>query len=111
MMKKGLNGRENRMVRSIRLDSDIEGVIAACRRALDDLGWRLDRIGERKVVASTRASLRSWGETITVTLEEIDRYRTRVEVESGPRAQFFDWGKSVDNEERLIRSIRQELGE
>lgn len=53
-----------------------------------------------RLLAQTRASLRSWGEEITAEVSG-----GVLTVTSYPRSQAFDWGKSADNLERLGRQL------
>lgn len=57
-----------------------------------------------KIIVSTRFSVRSWGERITIQISKEDS-KTRVTVCSVPKAQLFDWGKSRRNERRIIRKL------
>ena len=75
---------------------DVEGAIRE-----SGIGITTSRRDGTRLLAQTRASLRSWGEEITA---EVDG--RVLSLTSYPKAQAFDWGKSTDNIERLARALQ-----
>ena len=83
----------------------------ACIKALKQLGARIETQSTEYIKASTGLSLRSWGEIIEITIYKIDRDLCKVEIRSYPKAQLIDWGKSEENEMKVISLLDNLLGE
>lgn len=58
------------------------------------------------VVATITASLRSFGETLTVRAQQVGPTETELVVRSASAAALIDWGKNEDNVHRVIRAVR-----
>lgn len=66
-------------------------------------------ITEGKIVARAGITLWSAGEIISFYLNQIDDQKTRIEIASRPLipTRFFDYGKNVENVEKIIQFLRQ----
>ncbi len=84
----------------------LEDVFSACKRAVGHLHWDIESssASEGFIQAKTPASLRSWGETIMISVWEREG-SIAVKVESKPTAQIFDWGKGEENIERFFDEL------
>ena len=84
-----------------------------CEQAIQELGWQLEEINETRIVASTLASIRSFGERIYISIEEAGTTKTSIKVESQTKFifQIFDWGKNKENKIRFINLIKDITGE
>lgn len=61
-----------------------------------------------EIIASTGFSLFSWGEKVVIKITK--GKQTEISVSSTPEAQLFDWGKSQENEEMIIRELNNRWG-
>lgn len=81
----------------------------AIKRAIRELGWKIEEESKAKIIASTPASLASWGgETIEIMISSKANY-TRVSVTSSPNLQIFDWGKSEENIKTMLDTLENLL--
>lgn len=83
-------------------------VHTAIKRAIRELGWKIEDESKSKIIVSTPASLESWGETIEITISPKANY-TRVSVTSSPNLQIFDWGKSEENIKTMLDTLENLL--
>ena len=76
------------------------------KRNVSALRWTLvhEDIKTGVVRARTPATLRSWGEEVRFAITGKTEGST-VYVESNPAAQVFDWGKSGENVNTVIRKL------
>lgn len=95
------------MDRKAILYKNISDTLKICKKILRELGWNVEKIEGNTITASTGFSLRSWGEIVTIHLKKIDTNTTEIYVESKPKAQLFDWGKSQDNELLFIDKLSE----
>ena len=74
-------------------------------------GWQQIASGNASVSFKTRASLRSWGENVQVSVEGSPSVAggAIVTISSTPTSQWFDWGKSTKNIEQLSASLKTRL--
>ena len=86
-------------------------VFDAVLQIITRLGWTIESKNTEtgKIIVSTEFSLRSWGERITIEVSRV-RSQTNVLVTSTPEAQLIDWGKSRENERRVIRMLDDFIG-
>jgi len=70
------------------------------------LGLRFVEDQGQAVVATTTASIRSFGETITVKVDPLDAGHSKIQVRSASAAALIDWGKNADNVRRVKIAIR-----
>ena len=63
-----------------------------------------------RIAASKGVSLRSWGENVSVVVEDDGPDRSRVKVESRLKAQLMDWGANKQNVESVLNAIALQLG-
>lgn len=79
-------------------------------QSINRLGWTIENKDTTTgtIIASTGASLRSWGERITIQVSSAGS-QTNVSVTSKPAAQLFDWGKSKENERRIIKIVSDKI--
>lgn len=66
-------------------------------------------IAKGYIKCTIRASLRSWGENILITIIKIDSSRTTITIESSASTQLFDWGKSRENINNFFNIFEQNL--
>lgn len=87
-------------------------VFEACKIAITKYKYKLESEDKQNgiVRASTSSTIFSWGEDIIVKVKKIDAYTTNITVESSPKAQIFDWGKSEENEYKIITDVGNILG-
>jgi len=67
-------------------------------------------INEGYIKCRTKASLRSWGESVIITIIERTSTQIEISVESSASAQLFDWGKSKDNIDLFFNTLEQNMG-
>ena len=86
-------------------------VFNACKTAIKKCGFIIESFDEKKgyIYASSPPSIFSWGEEITIEVKRKDAKSTEVRVSSMPKAQLFDWGKSRENERRIMESLEDML--
>jgi hypothetical protein len=86
-------------------------VFDASENASIDLNFSLDSEDKERglIRVSTPMTALSWGENIVIKIEEVDKDRTEVTVNSSPKAQLFDWGKSKKNESSIIEELDMKL--
>jgi len=96
---------------SKRFNKNFHDVFAACKTAIRKCGFSIESFDENKgyIYASSPPSIFSWGEEITVEVNRISTTTTEVRVESRPKAQLFDWGKSRENERMIMESLKNML--
>ena len=87
-------------------------IFEACIQAIIKCGFTVDTEDRDRgiIVVSTHLTIFSWGEKIVIRTDRISDDRTKVEVESAPTAQLFDWGKSNENENRIIGYLDDLMG-
>src|SRR5947209_8242150 len=83
-------------------------VVGAVRQAFEELGFKLIESDHECLIATSPASLVSWGEEIAVTVTNCEGV-TRVDAKSEASYQVFDWGKSDENITSLFASIERVL--
>ena len=81
--------------------------IAACKNAIDDLGFTLESEDNGLIKASTPASLLSFGETITINVES-NGSKSQIEIDSSS-FQLTTWGKNSTNINNLHEQIEKNL--
>lgn len=93
--------------------SSYSDMLIACKKAIQDVGFVLDDIdeGAGKIKAYTKTSILSWGEDITVTIEDIGYERIKVSVVSELKAQLMGWWVNERNEKAFIRTLSINLGQ
>ena len=88
-------------------ESEYEEVFTGLIKACEDLGWHLlsaDR--EHGNLSLQRPwGLTTWGDTISVNLQPIDRHSVRVDATSIARGEFFDWGRHARNIRRYFSDL------
>lgn len=57
----------------------------------------------------TGASLRSWGESVKITVRRISAVESEISVSSIARSQLIDWGKSRENINLFFRKFEATL--
>ena len=69
-------------------------------------------LSQGKIVAKAGTSLRSWGEVITFDIEQVDAWRTRVRVSSRSplRTTIIDWGKNLENVQKIAQYLKERGG-
>jgi hypothetical protein len=79
--------------------------------ALDSVGFTVETSDEDngKIVASSGASLASWGEEIDIDIIKAEA-KTKVCVSSTSKAQLFAWGKNEKNEKRFLQEFEKIIG-
>lgn len=87
-----------------------ERVFNACISAAQTQEYLIDSQDQEDglIELSTTATLLSWGENITVEIKQIGS-DTQITVESIPKMQFIDWGKSSQNEQEYIETVNNSL--
>jgi len=65
-----------------------------------------------KIVADAGPSWRSYGEVITFDIEQVDAWRTHVRVLSRPfiPTTLIDWGKNLQNVQKVAQYLRERGG-
>ena len=88
-------------------------VFEACKIVITKSKYKLESEDKQNgiICISTPSTIFSWGEEIMVIVKKIDTDTTNITVESLPKAQLFDWGKSEENEYRIITCVENILGE
>ena len=82
-----------------------------CKKAIKRLGWTIDNVKGDVIKTSTGFSLKSWGETLTIFLEDVGNNKIKLIIESVPKAQIIDWGKSPENEKMFVITLNELLEE
>lgn len=82
-------------------------VYNACKEAIEQCGFLFGSENQDKGVltASSSPTIFSWGEDMVIRVQVPSHGKTKVIVESSPKAQLFDWGKSRENERRIIEYL------
>jgi len=80
----------------------------AVQAALVRLEFRVAARDHASFTAHTAATIFSWGEELSVRLEQ-NAASVRVTVSSEARAQIFDWGKSTENIQRVFVELDKAL--
>jgi len=98
----------------IRKETFSTSVNEAFQASLDcvkKLGWEIIKqdpdLGEIK--AKTGATLRSWGENISIKTIADQPSQTTISVTSDAPFQLFDWGKSSENEKLFVEQLRKAI--
>jgi len=99
------------------METNIKGkynnVFDACISSLEYLDIRIEfkdkSTGE--IEARTKSSLRSWGEDIYVKVKKINEQICRVTIESDATAQLFSWGRNAENENDILKAIKDKIRE
>ena len=96
---------------SKRFNKTFREIFNACKVAIQKCGFNIESFDEKDgyIYASSPPSIFSWGEDITVEIRKISPDETSVKVESMPKAQLFDWGKSRENERRIMEILENIL--
>lgn len=63
-----------------------------------------------RIEATTGMSLASWGEKISIDLEEAGTGRTKATISSGNKAQLVSWGKNKKNLDKIVEKTNAQLG-
>ena len=96
--------RKERNRRVIELQRSSDEAFNLCMSALSLVGARIWEVDESSglVIAKTGLTVRSWGETITISICEVDN-GVRIEVLSEPRfpLQYLDYGKNYENVKKI----------
>ena len=92
-------------------NASINEVIDQIVRVIKNLRWTIEEnnLGKGYFIVSTGFSWRSWGENIRIDIIGKGN-RTEVKVASTARAQLYDWGKSNDNEKKIIKKLNHQIG-
>lgn len=82
-------------------------VLSLCADALQILGLRKVRREDPDIRAKFGGGMRSWGEIVTlrVTNDGSGGSLVRIDTRSRLRYQMFDWGKSDQGIDALVRAI------
>ena len=98
---------------NVTLDLPHDDAFDACLGAIEQLGQRTKSKREDRnggiIVAKTRASFKSWGETIRFDVSASDEGTVSLKIESKP-AWFLtlsDWGSNQKNIEEVCRALRR----
>lgn len=94
----------SRLLQLIHLDP--AQVVTESKQLAHRLRWKtkdVDASGYARFV--TRVSIWSWGEEVTVDADPSGVVGTKVRVESRPRFQLSDWGRSKRNVRRLAEAL------
>jgi hypothetical protein len=95
------------MSEEITLHLNISDALYLCKEVIKRLGWNIEKIEGNTITTSTGFSLRSWGEIIIIHLEKIYIDEAKMYVESEPKSQIIDWGKSRENEQLFINKLSE----
>jgi len=100
-------------MRSKVYEAPIDKIFEACKHAIYRCKFTINEENKDKgiIIASTHPTIFSWGEEIIIKIETISGMETKVTVESYPKAQLFDWGKSRDNENKIMKYLDDILEE
>jgi hypothetical protein len=82
-------------------------LVRAAKRAVNSLGWKLSNSDKASLTASTSVSFWSWGEKLTVEVE--DDGTVVIRSQCSLPTQCFDWGKNKKNVQRFLDEFRKEL--
>ena len=88
-------------------DADWPELIGAIEATLNTLGWDFSRPSRARFVARVSVSSWSWGERITIV---VDEFRVRIRSECVYPLQFIDWGKNRRNVDTLINRLQAKIG-
>ena len=88
-----------------------DDVFKACKIAIQKCGFNIESFDEKEgfIYASSPPSIFSWGEEINIKINKTSEGSTEVIVLSEPKAQLFDWGKSRENEKRIMEILENIL--
>jgi len=101
-------------VRETELPLPYERAFDLCIASLGSLGrcrvYEEDRI-RGKILARTGINWKTWGDTVCFEINRIDGGSTRVKVSSRPAARMtlVDFGKNLDNVQRIISFLEKHL--
>jgi hypothetical protein len=84
-------------------------LMAVLQRVVTNLGWKASGITEKGMSLDVPGGLLSWGETVSLAVDETDQDRVRLTVSSDAKAQVFTWGKNDENIKMLLAGIEKEL--
>lgn len=85
-------------------------ISAAVRTEMEALGWKVSEATAKSLVANAPATILSWGEKITVTLQQGRVPATAdLTIDSDAKAQLISWGKDDDNVTRLLKALDERL--
>jgi len=89
-------------------NKNYDEVFDACLKALKELEINIETSDKenKTITGNAKASFLSWGENIQIIFEKINQYSTKIKVESSSVAQLIDWGKSSQNEESIIQTVK-----
>ena len=96
---------------SKRFNKTFREVFSACKVAIKKCGFNIESFDEKEgyIYASSPPSIFSWGEEINIELNKTPGGSIKVVVLSKPKAQLFDWGKSRENERKIIEALEEIL--
>jgi hypothetical protein len=82
-------------------------VIAKARQIASSRGWKIQSETANELEIRTRVSVRSWGETIKVSVVDSPTAPgySLVTVSSSARFQAYDWGKSGSNVDVMMSAL------
>jgi hypothetical protein len=81
----------------------------AVQRVVANLGWKASTVTEKAMSLDVPGGLLSWGETVTLSLDDSGQGTVDLTVSSDAKAQLFTWGKNDENIEKLLAGIEKEL--
>lgn len=83
-------------------------IYEASLKSVKQLGWKLVSHNREtgEVKAQTEATLRSWGENITIHLMQ-EVAGITISILSEPGFQLFDWGRSEENERVFHEALKK----
>lgn len=87
----------------------VSKVYDATVKALQNCGFEVTERSSDTIRASSGFSIRSWGEDIQVRLSSTAK-GTEVKITSEPKAQLFDWGKSIEDISKILSELKKQLG-
>ncbi|MEQ8624236.1 MAG: hypothetical protein RJQ00_05260 [Vicingaceae bacterium] len=93
------------------VNTNINSLYEVAEEALINLDINIDNwsFEEGIINASTKTSLLSWGEEITIRFRKVNLNQTKVEVTSISNAQLIDWGTNSENENGIIDEFNRIL--
>lgn len=91
--------------------ASFDQAFAACLEAIRQCHFfeRSSNEQEGTILATTKPSIWSWGEEINIKIVSLKNNINAIKIQSTPKAQLFDWGRSNDNEELLFARLDQLL--
>ncbi len=89
-----------------RYKASVRDIFESVLEILEALNINIDNIdGKKRIInASTGLSWRSWGEMIHIRVVSVEE-EVEVQIESSPKTQLIDWGKSKKNVEAIFRRL------